>query len=96
MFCDLGNVFFCTFANAKMVVVVQLVRTPDCGSGGRRFKSDLPPLIESREDLHGFFVLNIRKQNPALTLSCTVERFFVLFKTCGVCKLFTFASGKTA
>ena len=26
-----------------MVVVVQLVRTPDCGSGGRRFESDLPP-----------------------------------------------------
>lgn len=26
-----------------MVVVVQLVRTPDCGSGGRRFKSGLPP-----------------------------------------------------
>ena len=26
-----------------MVVVVQLVRTPDCGSGGRRFESGLPP-----------------------------------------------------
>lgn len=33
----------CIFANRKMVVVVQLVRTPDCGSGGRRFKSGLPP-----------------------------------------------------
>jgi hypothetical protein len=27
-----------------MVVVVQLVRTPDCGSGGRRFEPDLPPV----------------------------------------------------
>ncbi len=29
-----------------MVVVVQLVRTPDCGSGGRRFESGLPPKIK--------------------------------------------------
>ena len=29
-----------------MVVVAQLVRAPDCGSGGRRFETDLPPLIE--------------------------------------------------
>ena len=28
-----------------MVVVVQLVRTPDCGSGGRRFESGLPPTM---------------------------------------------------
>ena len=27
----------------KMVVVAQLVRAPGCGSGGRRFDSDLPP-----------------------------------------------------
>ena len=27
----------------KMVVVAQLVRAPDCGSGGRRFETDLPP-----------------------------------------------------
>ena len=26
-----------------MVVVAQLVRAPDCGSGGRRFETDLPP-----------------------------------------------------
>ena len=26
-----------------MVVVVQLVRTPDCGSGGRGFESHLSP-----------------------------------------------------
>ena len=28
-----------------MVVVAQLVRAPDCGSGGRRFETDLPPLL---------------------------------------------------
>ena len=26
-----------------MVVVAQLVRAPDCGSGGRGFESHLPP-----------------------------------------------------
>ncbi len=26
-----------------MVGLVQLVRTPDCGSGGHRFESDSPP-----------------------------------------------------
>ena len=36
-----------------MVVVVQLVRTPDCGSGGRRFESGLPPKTPSL--LGGFF-----------------------------------------
>ena len=28
-----------------MVVVAQLVRAPDCGSGGRRFETGLPPLF---------------------------------------------------
>ena len=32
-----------------MVVVVQLVRTPDCGSGGRGFKSHLPPQKASQK-----------------------------------------------
>ena len=49
-----------------MVVVVQLVRTPDCGSGGRRFESGLPPKLTVT--LHfkinpsaneGFFYLHI-------------------------------------
>ena len=34
-----------------MVVVAQLVRAPDCGSGGRRFETDLPPLRDSFESL---------------------------------------------
>ena len=39
-----------------MVVVVQLVRTPDCGSGGRRFESGLPP--KSKPSIYrGFFVV---------------------------------------
>ncbi len=37
-----------------MVVVVQLVRTPDCGSGGRRFESGLPPKIKPSR-YRGFF-----------------------------------------
>ena len=28
------------------MVVAQLVRAPDCGSGGRRFETDLPPNIK--------------------------------------------------
>ena len=34
-----------------MVVVAQLVRAPDCGSGSRRFEPDLPPLRDSVESL---------------------------------------------
>ena len=37
-----------------MVVVVQLVRTPDCGSGGRRFESGLPPKSKPSR-YRGFF-----------------------------------------
>src|SRR5262249_54898725 len=31
-------------ASSWMVAVAQLVRAPDCGSGGRRFKSGQPPI----------------------------------------------------
>ena len=31
-----------------MVVVAQLVRAPDCGSGGRRFETALPPFLNKR------------------------------------------------
>ena len=42
-----------------MVDVAQLVRAPDCGSGGRRFEPDLPPL--NRKHLHfvGAFLVSI-------------------------------------
>tara|TARA_A200000113_G_scaffold121344_1_gene109145 strand:- start:543 stop:653 length:111 start_codon:yes stop_codon:yes gene_type:complete len=36
-----------------MVVVAQLVRAPDCGSGGRRFETGLPPKKPLRNQ--GFF-----------------------------------------
>ena len=39
-----------------MVVVVQLVRTPDCGSGGRRFESGLPPK-KNPQEFEGFLFL---------------------------------------
>ncbi len=32
------------YLRALMVVVAQLVRAPDCGSGGRGFESHLPPI----------------------------------------------------
>ena len=41
-----------------MVVVVQLVRTPDCGSGGRRFESGLPPFFLT------MLLRKIRTKNP--------------------------------
>ena len=39
-----------------MVVVAQLVRAPDCGSGGRRFEPGLPP--KSRINV-GIFVFHL-------------------------------------
>ena len=37
--------YICTrIFKCRMVVVAQLVRAPDCGSGGRRFETDLPPI----------------------------------------------------
>ena len=39
-----------------MVVVAQLVRAPDCGSGGRRFETDLPPQKKkASQNLRSFF-----------------------------------------
>ena len=37
------------------MVVAQLVRAPDCGSGGRRFETDLPPLIKGLALQNPFF-----------------------------------------
>lgn len=39
-----------------MVVVAQLVRVPDCGSGGRRFEPGLPPLSKASQKWEAFFV----------------------------------------
>ncbi len=38
-----------------MVVVAQLVRAPDCGSGGRRFEPGLPPFLNSVGNYGVFF-----------------------------------------
>ena len=38
-----------------MVVVAQLVRAPDCGSGGRGFETHLPPKLKSPRYLGLFF-----------------------------------------
>ena len=35
--------FFALYLPTIMVVVAQLVRAPDCGSGGRGFETHLPP-----------------------------------------------------
>ena len=40
-----------------MVVVAQLVRAPDCGSGGRGFKSPHPPIIKGYSSMmNGLFL----------------------------------------
>ena len=45
------------------MVVVQLVRTPDCGSGGRRFESGLPP--KSKPSIYRGFFCCSNLQNPS-------------------------------
>ncbi len=42
-----------------MVIVAQLVRAPDCGSGGREFESRLSPLKTAQE--MGSFFCKLRK-----------------------------------
>ena len=47
------SLYFCTrFRQTEVVYtvgVVQLVRAPDCGSGGRGFEPHLPPLVEQEK-----------------------------------------------
>ena len=35
-----------------VAALVQLVRTPDCGSGGRRFETDMPPQATKTNNRH--------------------------------------------
>ena len=51
-----------------MVVVAQLVRAPDCGSGGRRFETDLPPEKKSFSFGEAFFVIQILYLQPTYDL----------------------------
>ena len=52
----------------KMVVVAQLVRAPDCGSGGRRFEPGLPPVLKLLWKQRSFFFWEImdcgKKRRP--------------------------------
>ena len=51
-----------------MVVVAQLVRAPDCGSGGRRFETDLPPhLKKPLQIVKAFLFLFFLKKKIILT-----------------------------
>ena len=44
-----------------MVVVAQLVRAPDCGSGGRRFETDLPPQkLQGIAEMQSLFLCSIQ------------------------------------
>ena len=54
-----------------MVVVVQLVRTPDCGSGGRRFESGLPPKKKPSTNGGFFLYKEINILQPDLVLPLT-------------------------
>jgi hypothetical protein len=40
-----GGIIFRVFESQIMAALVQLVRTPDCGSGGRGFEPHMPPQL---------------------------------------------------
>ena len=46
-----------------MVIVAQLVRVPDCGSGGRGFEPRLSPK-KPDTNVSGFFIHSILEQEP--------------------------------
>ena len=58
-----------------MVVVAQLVRAPDCGSGSRRFEPDLPPLRDSVESL---FFIRINQLFPYKNINFLKQRLHTL------------------
>ena len=51
-----------------MVVVAQLVRAPDCGSGGRRFEPGHPPITP--ENFRGFFIKSVITHINNYNLHC--------------------------
>lgn len=51
-----------------MVVVAQLVRVPDCGSGGRRFEPDLPPRQNESRRFSDFFFEKIKEELLSICL----------------------------
>ena len=40
-----GGIYYLAIRSKDMAALVQLVRTPDCGSGGRGFESHMPPQL---------------------------------------------------
>ena len=40
-----GGIYYLAIRSKDMAALVQLVRTPDCGSGGRGFESHMPPQV---------------------------------------------------
>ena len=61
-----------------MVDVAQLVRAPDCGSGGRRFEPDLPPL--NRKHLHfvGAFLVSMVSLKKRVNLQHQIQKLTYL------------------
>ena len=49
-----------------MVGIAQLVRAPDCGSGGRRFESDYPP---------HFFYIGVSSSGKTTDFDSVIRRF---------------------
>ena len=64
-----------------MVGVAQLVRAPDCGSGGRRFDSDHPPHIMgcSQAVRHGTLTPACVGSNPAIPAILKIKPLMRLF-----------------
>ena len=64
-----------------MVVVAQLVRAPDCGSGGRRFEPGLPPKFL---DVRILFYLSLLLGKPNKN-GRSIFIFQTIIEDCEVC-----------
>ena len=66
-----------------MVIVAQLVRAPDCGSGGRRFEPDLSPHLNADAETSAFFFASLYNESlflQWLSLNCGSFQTVALFK----------------
>ena len=69
------------FAVLKMVVVAQLVRVPDCGSGGRRFEPGLPPIkLRILSELFYFMTATCQEKIKANKVPCGLSLKPLLFQ----------------
>ena len=69
MFSELETKKYCLFLRSQMVNVAQLVRAPDCGSGGRRFKPGLSP---ENATLLVAFSFSLYTQITYMTWNCKI------------------------